>query len=1788
MKKVYILVTCALLALVGLLPRDVSAQAYNPNNYLVRTEANAWVNIAGTSMPEIFCTYDMYMEDCVSNPIQCPFNFHLCDRTGSKFRVSPAGGMFFDTAAYANITENSTYGYWFDIDYGYETFWVTYDYSNSYNEFEMGPPYLIEPWAGCHYIAANTGWQWAAVGSAPNRKFVVETDNMQGGYDLYYSGAPTGSWQVVLSEGGISTIEFNYQTITAGTSYQWQEYEGYQVCSGFKWWGYEYYTYPPGSYTYYSAPCYLSILEQPAYNSPGVTPATITGTTSIYDNESYALPTVSYRIFIAYPYDMAAVSINYPVNQAILLNNVAFTPTGFVQNAGSSVPASADIRRQIWRLGDAAPVYVQDLVLSGAQVPASFNTITASFPSFTPTLNGIYEDTMFVVSLTPNPPGDQYSANNLVTSEFTISPPNNIKAVTVLIPAPGSRTPVNTPTPISIRFRNIGANNQINIPVTAVIKDPGNNVLYRDTLFIPSLLSGTSIDTAFPNFSFPQNVNYQVCGIAIMATDQLRSDDTTCATIGVRFPDDVAGISVFNPQPDEEKPYTKVFRPTGIFQSVGVSDEFDVPARVRITRCSDGALVFQADSLIPELNVDAGPVPFGFPVKQGNYDITKLTPGCYTQCVIANYPTDGDHTNDTACTTFTIIDRLKGTINVGVGQRFQTLTAALDSMKFRGIGGNLNLVLTDANYTENGTTDASSPYGALDFGGITGTADTARVKIMPKAGVSPTITFTGNKPYNFYFGDAARYPAWFTFDGMNLLVATPDSIGIQPNKRGIKVVNNGSVAGSVFGLEYGGAQHITVRNMVLVNNGQFGNDSSAVIRMYDTASFNSYRILQIRDTVPSHDVLIENNEMGNAKYGVNQLGIPPQYNLGVGQYNNDMRDNNVTIKRNTIGTSTNKIGFAGVQFENTDNEYIGHNQISWIDASLSGAPYAIGIGERGQGNVVGSWIDANRIHNVTSAANQVSGIGLSQNPRIYITGSGPNAQKSAIPVVTKNRITNNMIYDLRTTTGTSVPVYMQTGATNYFTDRDSVFQNTIAVSNASIGVLMAQQTHPFLWNNIIQNTNTNNRAYTAMVLSVPRPMLQALSSDYNLYDLRQATNGNLSFATVQEYDQGTGNFIQSRTFRRLNDWQTYTGQGVHAQTGNPLFTSDSVHIPGALSYQISPASNNGAWLGTATQYLDYDGDSRNTGGQTPDIGADEFDGFQYSNDVGVMSIRTPGGYSATSDTTFVTTQNPLAIEALVKNFGQQISPSRVTTATVEVALSGGAWTQIYTASTTSTFGVNETKDMWWTGPTLSAFQVANGVFRVTVSVDNDQNNANNVQQKVFRVLLKNSALLVNYESTTAKGLRNRDSATAALRRLGVPYDSLDRSQYATVDLDMTPWWTVVWVSGDPNTALTANLKTGVGAVSFKNTEELERYVNAGQTYGKKSLILAGQNIALYNDASNINGNSITDTIFTHQYVHTKYIGTTPIVGGYAGFVKGNQVYFTFRDSINCASPDVVRPAQVTATVGNNVGDFAYYYNSHPAVLSADSGAGTTWHGARYNVVFYAFDWADALQTSPSESGTLTSGTTRFMRGALDFLTSFNGTILPVEFVTVDAKQLAQANEIAWQVAHQSEVDHYDVESLIGTGASANWTTVGRVTADQSTESYRFDDANVAGGQTYTYRISSVDLSGARTASQTVNVTRGIAEHFTLGQNYPNPFGVTSASTAIGYTLPENGAVTLKVIDVTGTVVRTEFTNQAQSAGSHSYTFQAGDLASGTYVYELTAKLASGTTTVMTKKMTLNK
>lgn len=94
-----------------------------------------------------------------------------------------------------------------------------------------------------------------------------------------------------------------------------------------------------------------------------------------------------------------------------------------------------------------------------------------------------------------------------------------------------------------------------------------------------------------------------------------------------------------------------------------------------------------------------------------------------------------------------------------------------------------------------------------------------------------------------------------------------------------------------------------------------------------------------------------------------------------------------------------------------------------------------------------------------------------------------------------------------------------------------------------------------------------------------------------------------------------------------------------------------------------------------------------------------------------------------------------------------------------------------------------------------------------------------------------------------------------------------------------------------------------------------------------------------------------------------------------------------------------------------------------------------------------------------------------------------------------------------------------------------------------------------------------------------NISEAVPNNFTLSQNYPNPFNPT---TSINFTIPTSEFVTLKIYNILGSEIA-DLVSENLSAGSYSFNFDAQNLASGAYFYELKA----GTFTQI-KKMNLLK
>ena len=172
--------------------------------------------------------------------------------------------------------------------------------------------------------------------------------------------------------------------------------------------------------------------------------------------------------------------------------------------------------------------------------------------------------------------------------------------------------------------------------------------------------------------------------------------------------------------------------------------------------------------------------------------------------------------------------------------------------------------------------------------------------------------------------------------------------------------------------------------------------------------------------------------------------------------------------------------------------------------------------------------------------------------------------------------------------------------------------------------------------------------------------------------------------------------------------------------------------------------------------------------------------------------------------------------------------------------------------------------------------------------------------------------------------------------------------------------------------------------------------------------------------------------------------------------------------------------------------------------------------------------------------------------------------LPVELTAFSASCVNGSVLLSWTTATETNNQGFEIQRK----SSDNFVTLGFVKGSGTTsqlQSYNFTDKEVDNG-TYSYRLKQIDFDGTFSYSNVVEVKITSPLSFSLSQNYPNPFNPT---TKINYTVPFDSKVTISVYSITGELV-TELVNNNLAAGSYSAEFNGSSLASGMYIYKMTA------------------
>lgn len=179
--------------------------------------------------------------------------------------------------------------------------------------------------------------------------------------------------------------------------------------------------------------------------------------------------------------------------------------------------------------------------------------------------------------------------------------------------------------------------------------------------------------------------------------------------------------------------------------------------------------------------------------------------------------------------------------------------------------------------------------------------------------------------------------------------------------------------------------------------------------------------------------------------------------------------------------------------------------------------------------------------------------------------------------------------------------------------------------------------------------------------------------------------------------------------------------------------------------------------------------------------------------------------------------------------------------------------------------------------------------------------------------------------------------------------------------------------------------------------------------------------------------------------------------------------------------------------------------------------------------------------------------------------------IPVDLSSFTSAKSGSHVTLLWETLTEVNSSTFDVErsALFNKNSrDYNWQKTGEVQAfgySNTLQEYSFIDNSLTPGF-YAYRLAMHGSAGELKYSEPITLEISKPVLADLGQNYPNPF---NSSTAINYTIPEDAMVTLSIFNIQGQLVAQPI-SEFKSAGRYTCNFDASNLASGTYIYKLTA------------------
>lgn len=1019
------------------------------------------------------------------------------------------------------------------------------------------------------------------------------------------------------------------------------------------------------------------------------------------------------------------------------------------------------------------------------------------------------------------------------------------------------------------------------------------------------------------------------------------------------------------------------------------------------------------------------------------------------------------------------------------------------------------------------------------------------------------------------------------------------------------------------------------------------------------------------DTLTNNNNVIMNNEISGFSTGIMSLGVGPLMDAGRGALKKFYNTGN-----HILSNIIYDVKRAGIIVGFEDNVQIRHNVIYNING-ISSIQNSAGIivGGEVRGSTAGYYntnvkVVGNEIYNVTGNKESY-GIKMEGYLNKYPTGNA----LVEMPDQDENfKVYNNIVRDIKSLNVNTdkFGIVVQAARKSYdaslnkfdkfiyplnknFRVRKLLLANNTVVMNndqfnnagilAGLGVMNVKDAR--VYSNAIAikdlQIDTNiTKMVACIIMENPFPFKPGYMSDRNAYEIAPGSNASIyrfieTDSTNRIIELGTAN-----EYANIRQWQDWTFQDMNSKQGN--FTQDmivnNVDFYTALRVNLNPAPPLASILNNSGEQLinevprDIDSNYRGEANQRYDIGADEFNGRFYAEDVSVENIIEPRRYQAGtgqfSDAQYIMQLPPYRIEAVTRNNGMLPRSNINARIYLYVEAANSTFVKIDSADKYIGIAPNDYTNVSHEFPN-SFNQLFPKSYSDFIKMANNPNNSATVRDSLMA--------LYNYTVPDRfKGMENNVTPRYKLRvQLIVGEQRSDNDFYEKYVRYYVPKSKISMLISGENVAANLNdanvnqdkiaarlnmdsLKTGLKKLGFyanpdslnnydvfdrngweKRAVDYEVYQTVFWTDGddkpvsktqiadirkyfntpiananKRNMVIASQEMA--REITNTNYYQYDSTFATDVLRALPADPKTPLV-------SETGSYITYHDNLVQGASIQINGFSETEKIirtGYQGDAEPYPGNLMPLLTGGDA---VTFPAYRFRTITPgATDSTMGTATTSIYKNIVYLSTDwrhfetneRLLRSVYDFLNRNGGSfVVPVELTDFDAVKVNKSVQVSWRTAFELNASRFELErAVVNYGGTSQFRNLETVKAGNTTsipkEYGPFVDRNVEIGNKYIYRLKIVDNDGSYSYSNSVEVAFDNSE-LSIIKIAPNP--VENIASVI-FNAAQKSNIEVFLLDIAGKKIRT-LLNTVVEPGNNNAVINAVDLPSGTYTVVVT-------------------